>query len=237
MPRPAASRAENVAREAFAVDADENGLAVGDIALDQREMVLLVHGGAVEEEVERAVIGGQFDALLELDELFAAAAMLDEIEDGAELELVLFLEFEEIGQARHGAVVLDDLAEDAGGIEACKTCEVDRGFGVAAALENAAGFGAKRKNVAGLDKVAGLRFGVGEEADGFRAVLGADAGGDVVRGVDGDGEVGFETLAVVEDHAIEAEPGGAVVGDGRADETAAKAHHEVDAFRGGLFRR
>jgi hypothetical protein len=67
------------------------------------------------------------------------------------------------------------------------------------------GLGAQRKNVARLDEVARLRFRIGEQADGLRAVLGADAGGDVVRGVDRDGEVGFEALAVIEDHAVEAE--------------------------------
>ena len=218
------------------MDAHQHRLAVGDVALDQREVMLAVHGGAIEQQVEGAVVGRQLHALLQLDELFAAAAVFDEIEDGAELELVLLLEREQVGQPRHGAVVLDDFAEHAGGIEARQAREVDRGLGVAAALEHAARLGAQRKDVAGLDEVAGLRFRVGEQADRLRAVLGADAGGDVVRGVDGDGEVGFEALAVVEHHAVEAEPRGAFVRDRRADQAAAKAHHEVDALRRRLFR-
>ena len=154
----AAARAEDIAGQAFAVDAHEHRLAVGDVALHQREVVLLFMRRAVEQQVERAVIGRQLHALLELDQLFAAAAILDQVEDGAELELVLFLELEQVGQARHGAVVLDDLAEDAGGIEAGEAREVDRRLGVAAALQHAARLGAERENVAGLDEIARLRF-------------------------------------------------------------------------------
>jgi hypothetical protein len=163
--------------------------------------------------------------------------MLDQIEDGAELELVLLLELEEIGQPRHRAVVLDDFAEHAGGIEPGQPRQIDRRLGVAAALEHAAGLRPQRENVPRLDEVARQRFRIGEDADRLRAVLGADAGGDAVRGVDRNGEVGFEALAIVEDHAVEAQPRGAFVRDRRADQAAAKTHHEVDAFRRRLFRR
>jgi hypothetical protein len=88
-PAIAPARAEDIAGEAFAVDAHQHRPAVGHVALDQRQVVLLVHGRAIKEQIERAVIGRQLHALLQLDQLLAAAAMLDEIEDRAELELVL----------------------------------------------------------------------------------------------------------------------------------------------------
>jgi hypothetical protein len=71
-------------------------------------------------------------------------------------------------------------------------------------------FARQREDVAGLDEIVRRGGGIGQDADGGGAVRGADAGGDAARGIDGDGEIGALALAIVGDHALEAELLGAL---------------------------
>ena len=224
--------AKDVAGEAFAVDADERGFFRVDVAFHQRKMVRVVHDRAVHVQIEIAVIGRELDDLFALDEPLVFAAVGDEILDGCDFEPVLFLESHQLGHAGHRSIVVHDFADDPGGLQPCELGEIDGGFGVARALENASFFGLEREDVPRLDESlrGGLR--IDQNADRRGAVCGADAGGDPRCGIDGDGEGGFLALAVFQHHALEAELLGAVVGDRRADEAARVHHHEIDGFRG-----
>ena len=69
------------------------------------------------------------------------------------LRVVLAAEFGEFGNAGHGAVVVHDLADDAGGNEPGETGEIDGGFGLSGANEDSAFAGAQRKGVAGTREI------------------------------------------------------------------------------------
>ena len=79
----AARAAEDVAGQAFAVDADEDGLVVGDwlagvveladAALAQRQVRLRVDGALVGVQPELAPLGREGDRSIALDELLALA--------------------------------------------------------------------------------------------------------------------------------------------------------------------
>ena len=168
-------------------------------------MVLPVDGGEVKVEVELAEVGRHADDLLAGDELFALPAKLDELLDGAELEFVFFREAAQLREAGHRAVVVHDLTYDAHRPAAGETGEVHRRLCVAGALEDAAGFGAKRKDVAWLHEILGKRSGVGQNFNRLRTVGGADASGDALRGIDADLEIGAMAFAVVEHHALDTE--------------------------------
>ena len=88
----------------------------------------------------------------------------------------------EVGQARHRAVVVHDLADDAGRVEAGEAREVDRRLGLTGAHEHAAlAARAAGRCGPGVTRSSGRRRRVDGDADGVRAVGGADAGGDAVR--------------------------------------------------------
>ena len=80
--------------------------------------------------------------------------MLDQVGDGADLQAVLGGEQLQVGQARHGAVVLHDLADHGGGRSAGHRGQVAAGFGMAGAHQHAAVDRLQREDVAGLDQVA-----------------------------------------------------------------------------------
>src|SRR6185369_3904909 len=72
---------------------------------------------------------------------------------------------------------------------------------------------------------------IGEDADGFGAVRGGDAGGHAFGSIDADLKIGAKTFAVLADHPFDAqllEPFG---GGGNADQPAAVFGHEIDGHR------
>ena len=114
------------------------------------------------------------------------------------------------------------------GLRPARRGDIDRGFGVAGADEDAAGPGDQREDMAGRDDRFGAVGGVDGDGDGARAVGGADAGGDSLAGLDRDGEGGLHAAAVGAGHRLEAELVGALLGQREADQAAAVAGHEVD---------
>lgn len=153
--------AKDIAGQAFAVNADKGGLAVGKVAAGKGKMVDAVDGGAVEVKLEGAAVGGQLDGLDFLDEALALAAVFDEVFDGAKFELVPNSEGAKFRQTGHGSVVVHDFADDGDGAASGQASKVDGGFGVSGSLEDASVFGPQGKDVSGLDEVFGDGGGVG----------------------------------------------------------------------------
>ena len=154
----AAQRVEDVAGQALGVHADQHVLLARDLALDHRDVVLVVDQRAVADDREVAEAGrhrGRHDAL---DELVVAAPVGDQIGDRDHLEAVLVAVGREVADARHRAVLVLDLADHAGRRAARQAREVDRGLGVARALQHAAAARLQRMDVAGDDDV-GLALG------------------------------------------------------------------------------
>ena len=167
------------------------------------------------------------------DQLFALAAGADEVGDGADFEAVELGEGDEVRQAGHGTVFVEDFADDAGGEEAGHPRDVDRRLRVAGADQSAAGAGHEGEDVAWGDQVGARGFGVDGGGDGVGAVAGGDAVSQAFAGVDGDGEGGLVLLAVGGGHHREAELFDVAGGHGEADEAAGVAHHEGQGLGGG----
>ena len=84
----------------------------------------------------------------------------------------------ELRTPRGAAVVVEDLADHAGGIHAGKPREIDGRLRVADALEHAAVASAQRMNVSTATQVRRHRGRIDERANRRRAILRADTGGD-----------------------------------------------------------
>ena len=152
----------------------------------------------------------------------------DQVGDRDHLQPVALAVRDQVGHARHRAVVVHDLADHAGRGQAGEPREVDRRLGLAGALEHAAGLGLEREDVAGLDEVARPRGGVDRDLDRARAVGGGDAGGDALAGLDRDGERRLERRLVLGRHQVEPELVAALGRQRQADQPAAVLGHEVD---------
>ncbi len=144
---------------------------------------------------------------------------------------------DEIGQPRHGAVVVHDLADHAGRVEPGKTRHVHRRLGMAGAHQHAAFSGQQREDVAGGGDVAIVLGGVDGDRHGVGAVMGGDAGRDAFAGLDGDGEGGGVARAVGARHQLKMQLLGPLRREREADEPAAVLGHEVDGVGRGHLRR
>src|SRR4051812_11299724 len=118
-------------------------------------MGLWIEDALIGVQSEDAPAGGEGDGFDALDELLALEAVADEVCDGAHPEVVLLAEQFELGTAHHLAIFADDFAAEADGLETGESAEVDDGFGVTGADEDAALFGAERDHVTGAGEVFG----------------------------------------------------------------------------------
>ena len=200
-------------------------------------MLDAVDGGAVAERRELAEGGGQLGLGLAADRGLGGAAVGDQVLDGDDRQAVLAGERDQLGQPQHPAVLARDLDDGAGRAQTREPGEVDGGLGVAVADQDAAGLGAQREDVARTHEVARLGRAAGQQLERGGAVGGGDAGGHAVGGarVDGDREGRAHRLGVVLDHLRELEAVELVALHGRADQTAALAHHEGDDLGGRLL--
>ena len=73
---------------------------------------------------------------------------------------------DQVGQPRHGAVVVHDLADHAGGIKPGETREIDRRFGMPGADQHAAFLGEQREHVTGSYDVAIVLGRIDGDGDG-----------------------------------------------------------------------
>src|SRR3954453_20248491 len=227
----AAKRMEDVAGQAPRVDAHEHVLLAVDVALDESDVVLarkrLTEGDGREVPVRRREPHGGHA----LDQLLRLAAVLDQVFDGDHLDPVPLAIRDEIGNSGHRAVLAHDLADHPGGIQAGQAGEVDRGLGLARALEYAARPGPQREDMAGPDEIFGASARVDRNLDGPRTVGGGDAGGHALARLDGEREGGAERRFVPVRHLAQAELLAALLGQAEADETAPVGGHEVDGLR------
>ena len=118
----------------------------------------------------------------------------------------------------------------AAGLNPASRGDVRAAFGLARAHQHAPVLGPEREDVAGGDD--GFRAcAVGHGSlHGGGAVLGRNAGGHAVAGLDGHGEVGAESRLVLLGHEFQAERVGHGVGHGQADQAASVGGHEVDGL-------
>ena len=83
------------------------GLVVlGDVPLDEGQMLGGIHVGVVDHGAELAAVARRQVGIGDsVDQRIVLEAVLDEVGDGADLEVVLLAELLEVRQPRHGAVV------------------------------------------------------------------------------------------------------------------------------------
>ena len=146
-------------------------------------------------------------------------------------------DLDQVVAPRHGAVFLQDFANDAGRLEPRKAREIDRALGLSGAHQHATLAGAQRIDVARRDELGAVGVLAHRLQNRRRAVLRRDSGaGRAARG-DRSREGGAERRLVVADHHAQAELLNALGGHRQANQSAAELRHEVDRLGRGLFRR
>src|ERR671937_1770884 len=224
----AAQRVEHVAGEALGMDAHEHVLGSVDLALDERDVVLarqlLAEGNRREIPVGRR----QLHRRHALDEPLVAAAVLDQVGDGDELQPMPLAIRNQVGDAGHRPVLLHDLAHNARRDQAGEAREVDRRLRLPRPFQHTAVAGAERKDVARLDEILAFRLRIDRDLDRARAVGRGNAGRHSCARLDRHGERRAVGRFVVLRHLPQPELLAAVRCQAQADQPAGLLRHEVD---------
>ena len=142
-----------------------------------------------------------------------------------------FGESDEVGQACHRAVVIQDLTNYRGRNQSGQARDVDRSFGVSGAGQDATVAGHQREDMAGGDDVVGPLGGVNGDQYRARPVMGGYSRGNPVFGLDGDGECGLVPRLIVRRHWPEIEPFCPLGRDRQTDQAASVLRHEIHGVR------
>src|SRR5262249_14239131 len=218
------------------MDADEDVLRAGDVALYERDVMLAGQLLAERYGGELCVGGRQAHRSRALDELLVAAAVLDQVGDRDQLQPVPLAVRNEVADASHRSVLVHDLADDAGRDQACEPGEVDRRLGLAGSLEHAAFARAQREDMPRPDEVVRALAAVDRDLDRPRAIVCGNAGRDPLTGLDRDREGRPEWRLVAVRHRLEAELVAPLLGQAEADEPPAVGGHEIDRLGSGELR-
>ena len=164
-------------------------------------------------------------------QMLVAQPVGNEVLYRADLEAVPLREGDEVRHARHGTVVVHDLADHRCRIEAGHARQINRGFRMTGADQHAALARDEGEHVPGRDDVGGALRRVDGGGDGACPIGRRDAGRDALARLDRLREGCAVARAVAADHRFELELGGARAGERQADQPAPVARHEVDGVR------
>ena len=214
------------------------GSVATDLALHQRDVFGIRHLVDIDDHAERpAEAAVELGLDRPLDDVVVPAAIGDEIGDGADLEIVELGEAGEIVAPRHGAVVVHDFADHSRRVQSRETGDVDRGFGMTGADQDATVARHQREDMAGADDVVGALGRVDGDGNGARTIRGGDAGGHSFLSLDRYGEGGFLAGAVLARHQRQGQLLDPFPRQGQANQAAAVARHEGDRLRRCHLRR
>ncbi|GBD17397.1 hypothetical protein HRbin26_02317 [bacterium HR26] len=221
------------------MDAHQHRLLTGDIAADQSQIDLLAAEAAVRHDAEVAVLGRQGRLGDAQRGALAGQPVGDEIRHVNQRDPVSLGEALQLRLPGHGAVLVHDLADDSHRVQAGQPGQVDRGLGLAVALQDTAGAGTQREDVPGHHEIGRRGVRVGQLPDGDGAVEGRDAGRYPLARLDRDGEGRPEATPVRlrRHHERQSQPVSPLWRHRHADEPPGLARHEVDRLRRGMLRR
>ena len=223
---------EDVAGQTLGVDAHEHALLPLHLAEDERDMLVRVDIVAIADHPELAERRGKPRLGDAMHQPLVSQPVRDELRDGDERECVLLRKRLEVGTLRGGAVGGEDLADDAGRLQAGETHEIDGRFGVADALQHAAFTGAQRVHVPRTPEIRRQRIRVRSGTD-RRGPIGRGNSGrhaELRRGVDRHGEGRAHRLRVFGAHHREIELRDAL-GRKREADHSLRVHQKIHARR------
>ncbi|MCW0417050.1 hypothetical protein NB689_002804 [Xanthomonas sacchari] len=183
---------------------------------------------AVGDQGEAAELGLDRPLVDAFDGVLGGQAVGDQVGDRAHLQPVGAGERFQLRTPRHAAVGIEHFHQHAGRLQPRQHRQVAGGLGVAGTGQHPARLGDQREDVAGLAEVVRLGVRLDRGAHGVGAVVGGDAGGDALGGLDADGEVGMELRGIALDHRRQAQLRAALAGQRQAHQAARVGDHEID---------
>ncbi len=221
---------QQVTQRVHVVHANQRGLFGADGAQSQRQMHVALDRIAVRHQVETAQFAVHRLLGNPLNGTFMDHPIVNQVGDGADLDVMLQGKCFEFGAPRHGAVVVHDFADQARRLETGHARQVAGRFGMTGARQGATRLSHEREDMARADDVFGLGVLGSGSLHSTCAVGCRDTGGHAFGGFDGNGELGAETRTVARGHQRQLEGFAALASHRHADQTTGETRHEVDVL-------
>ena len=201
-----------------------------DVAQGQRHVHHIVGAVTVGHQIELAQLAAQQLLFGALNRALVEQAVVNQVGNGADLDVVLLGKLFQLRATRHAAIVVHDLADHRRLAKAGHTGQVTGGFGVAGTRQHATGLRHQREDMAGADDIFGHGIGSCSSLHSTCAVSSGDTGADANGSLDGYGELGTKTRAVALYHQRQLQALAALQAHRHADQATAVTRHEVDVL-------
>ncbi len=165
----------------------------------------------------------------------ALHAVFNERLDRHHLQLVHLGKLRQLRHARHGAVLVHDFADHAGGIQSGQPRQIDRTLRLPGAPQHTALLRLQGENMTGLRQVAGLRLRIDCHMNGRGPIRGRNAGRNVFSRIDGHGEGRAERGGILRRLLRQLELLHPLRGQGETDQSTGMFGHEIDGLRRHMF--
>ena len=187
--RPRPGRSQNVVENVDGMHTHQHRFGCRDIALHQCDVFGILDSIEIDHQLEFAAgLGLDLGFDCAMNEIVVTAPIGDEVGDSRDLEPVKLRKLNEVRQPRHRAVIVHDLADDAGRIETGKPRDIDSRLGVPRTHQNTAIPRHQRKYMAGRNDVRCAFGRVDGNGNGMGAVVRRDAGRNALTRFDGNGK-------------------------------------------------
>ena len=223
----AALRSEDVASHTRRVHAHQHGLVLLPLALDQCQMLqscaLLSEG----HQTEMTVVRRHIHLFAHLDERLFLESVGYHVLDADHFQVPLSCKVHQFGQSCHRTVLVHDLHQCSGRVEASHVTEVDGSLGMATATQHAIVLRIERTDMSWSSEGLRLRCGVGQRLDRLSTIVGTHTRGTALQLIDGHGERCPQHRRVVLHLMRQIEFFTAIQCDGSAEHTTGVLQHEV----------
>lgn len=208
------------------MDTAEGRLLRHDIAHDERHILAVIHIRKVGMRLEHAILCRQIGHCHLADQLLRTASVLDQIGDSRQLHIEALRHLDQLLDTSHFTIIAHDLTDHAHGLQPGQTHQIDRRFGVAGTLQDAAAPRHQRANMSGTIEVARHRLRVGQLVYGHDPVLRAATRGGTFGGIDRDRKRRLHALAVFAHHQLKMKLAQTLLGHWHGDDAAGLAGHQ-----------
>ena len=223
----AAQGAEDVARRAGRMDADQHRLGTADVALDDGNVLQPVALLAERDETEVAELCGHVHLFALLHNRLLLQAVGNQIGDRDEFDVIFVGHLAQFRETRHRTVVVHNFHQGSRRIETRQAREVDAGLRMPCPTQNTLVLGVERVDMSRTAKSFRLRGGVGQREDSRCAVGSRDTRRTTFELVDGYGKGRTEDRSIVAHLVRQVKLFATRHRDRRAEDATGVLQHEV----------
>ena len=176
------------------------------------DRLLVFIANPVGDDPARTIAIGQIGLGNAIDQLLALAAILDQLLDGDDLQVVLPCQIVELVARGALAAVGQHFAKNARGLKPGHAGQVNRRLGMPGPAKHPPFFGDQRRDVAGAEEIVRLAGGIDDGQDRGGPLLGGNAGTHAAM-IDGNREIRSQGGRIILHHGVEIE---SLAGSGRS---------------------